>query len=1284
MMLQPRSSAGVPVKGTKSVRWIAACATLLLFSATVSGQVTGGTILGTVTDASGGAVPNAKIKITNGGTNIVSHSTSNADGNFEIPYLIPGSYVVAVEATGFKIFSQTAITLNTDQKYRVDVKLEVGNAQDTVTVMASTDVLQTDSSELSQTIDHRTIQNTPNINENPLVFAMGLAGVVTTGAFLDPNNVNTGDNSRQYFSGFTVNGSRPVSSNIQLDGAANTNGYVNEIAVIPSRDSIAEIKIITNAYSAEYGRAGGGVINITTRGGQNKVHGGLFENVRNAAFNANSFGNNTFGTLSNGRPVRPRPPFTTNLFGGSVSGPIWIPKVYNGHSKTFFFFGYQGLRRSQGQSTYYTVPTALERTGDFSQTVTTANVNGQVLTINRDIYLPLPGTTTVTNPTATTYQLTRQQASSGGVLNKIPSQYLDATALKLYSFFPLPNITPQNPDGSNNYFTNAPTYTRTDQFTFRFDHQISESSKIFFREVTDWTLSNPPNIFSNLAANNNAPTSQFNPSVGMGYNWTISAKSILEFRASMTRINLILIPTGGLDYLNQAGNNPGFSQAEVNANLVAPFPRIQVAPYISMGPAGFSIRNNHSTNYSLTPNFTHIFNKWTVKLGAEYLALYNNFVQPQYPMVFANAANSFTQYCEGTGCPTVAGNVSQGWGAAGFLMGAGDGALAGGQFSTGDPSMALKNPFYAFYSQNDWKANRNLTVNIGLRWEYQGPLTERNNHLSQFDLYSPNLTGTPGVYKFAGMNGNSRGQTNSEWRDFAPRIGFAYRLGQKTVIRSAYGISYDMITGLGSGAQGFGSDGFTSPSYVQIRPSTGVPSNANILVAPFENAFSAGNIKSVPNPANPLLLGNSVTAIIKEDSRVPYVQQWNFTIQRMLPWSMDAQVAYVGTKGTFLSVQQRPLNQVDQIPMATLNSALAAYIATGVNPLTAQVANPFFGTITTSATLKAQTVQQQLLDYPYPAYGGVTKFHDRIGSSAYHALQVTIKHNFTHGFMINGAYTWSKSITDGGSYAAQVQGGVANGSFYWDPQNRRLDRAISSFDTPQRIVLMYNWDLPFGKGKPLFNGTPVASQVLGGWTLAGMTSFSDGFPLGITGGGFGRPNVIGNPVLPKKDQIIGDGHTAITLPDGYNWVEPAGYKLYFNPDAFAMPVISVPRVGFPGQFVTVSNPYYFGDAPRLWNNIRAPGMNNFDLNISRSIPLRSGDRQGASLLIRVDAYNAFNRVQLGAPGTGMGGPDVTTPSRLGMNNSTTFGSIAVSSAQGTISQVANTPRYLQISMRLSW
>ena len=207
-----------------SVRLWAALACCALCGS-VTGQVTSGTILGTVTDPTGGTVPNARIRITNTGTNISSDIKTNADGNFELPYLIAGQYEVAVEASGFKTFRQTDITLETDEKYRVDVKLEVGSASQTVTIAASADVLQTDSSELSQTVDRRTVESLPNINDNPLLFAMTMAGVVTTGAFLDPNNVNTGDNSRQYFSGFTVNGSRPISSNIQLDGAFNTNGY---------------------------------------------------------------------------------------------------------------------------------------------------------------------------------------------------------------------------------------------------------------------------------------------------------------------------------------------------------------------------------------------------------------------------------------------------------------------------------------------------------------------------------------------------------------------------------------------------------------------------------------------------------------------------------------------------------------------------------------------------------------------------------------------------------------------------------------------------------------------------------------------------------------------------------------------------------------------------------------------------------------------------------------------------------------------------------------------------
>ncbi len=1252
-------------------------AILLLAGSILSAQVTTGTILGTVTDPSGGAVAGAKVVITNEDTNVASEPiATNKEGNFELPYLQAGRYQVSVEAPGFKSFLQTNILLNTDQKYRVDIKLNVGTASQSVVISANAQVLQTDSSELSDTVDHRTIENVPNINGNPLLYAMLEAGVVTTGSFLDPQNVNTGDNSRQNYTSFVVNGAQPLSTNVQMDGAMNTSPYGNEIAVVPSREAIGEVRVITNAYSAEYGRAAGGVINFTTKSGTNQIHGSLYENFRNSDLNANSFGNNTFGDGANGKPLRPRAPFNTNQFGGSFSGPVRIPKIYDGRNKTFFFVSYEGLRRVQGASTYYTVPTALERTGDFSQTKSLVTINGVTTAVPVNIYLPFPSTTTTTLVSAGNYQLNRQQAVYNGVANVIPPQYLNPTALKLASLFPLPNITPVNADGTLNYFTNAPTVTHTDQWLVKLDHNFSDTKKAFFRWTTDWTLSNPPNIFAqtNAAANNNGPTTQFNPSFTLGYTWTLSPRDILELRANLTRINLILEPIGGLNYNLQG---LGFAASELVGIPTQAFPEISDGSYPQMGLGSFVLRNNHSSIYSVTPSYTKIVNNWTLKFGAEYDDILYNFTQPyKASLYFSSTAATFSQPCEGTGCPAVPANVVNGSTAANFLMGAADGGLGSGQYTTGDPTEALKNGFWAFYSQNDWKATRNLTINLGARWEFQGPLTDRYNRLSQFNLYGTNETGTAGLYQFSGVGGDPRGQTNSNWKNIAPRVGFAYRVGEKTVIRSAYGISYQMITGVGSGAQGFGSDGFSAPAYVQIRPASGL----DILQSPFNNAYSSGGVTANVNPLNPVLLGQNVTAIIRKDSAIPYTQQWNFTIQRELPFRMLLQTAYVGTKGTHLAIQQEPVNQTDDIPQATLNSAIATYEATGVNPLTTLVTNPFYGVITNNTNLKNATIQQQYLDLPYPAYGSVTRFQDRIGSSSYNALQVTVKRAFDHGFQIMGTYTWAKSIDFGAAYAGQVQTGSTQGSIFWDPNNMALDRSVSAFDQKQRSVISYVWELPFGKGRAFLASTPVVSQVVGGWKVGGITTFSGGFPLGITGTGFGRPNVIADPVLPSQDQIVGNGKTSVTVPTGQTIVVPAGYKLIFNPYAFSAPVLTVPKVGSPGVTVNVADPYYYGDTPRLFDNLRGPGIDNFDMSLSRTFNVR----ERLKLDVRLDAFNAFNRVQPGLPATGFGGPNLTTPGSIGLNTSSTFGMISTSTIQTAVGSNTNVPRYLQISMRLYW
>ncbi|MDE3164828.1 MAG: hypothetical protein KGN36_03405, partial [Acidobacteriota bacterium] len=344
------------------------------------------------------------------------------------------------------------------------------------------------------------------------------------------------------------------------------------------------------------------------------------------------------------------------------------------------------------------------------------------------------------------------------------------------------------------------------------------------------------------------------------------------------------------------------------------------------------------------------------------------------------------------------------------------------------------------------------------------------------------------------------------------------------------------------------------------------------------------------------------------------------------------------------------------------------------------VPNPFYRTITNNTNLKNATIQQYFLSLPYPAYGSVTRFQDRLGSSSYNALQVTAKRTFQHGLQLQGAYTWSKALDYGNAYTGQIQAGSSQGTLFWNPYDRRLDRAVSPWDQTQRVVIAYLWELPFGKGRSLLPNVPVLSQVMGGWQVAGVTTFSSGFPLGIGGTGFGRPNLIADPTLPAQDRIIGDGHTAVALPTGQSYVVPAGYKLMFNPYAFSAPVLNVPQVGNPGATVNVANPYYYGTAPRLFGQLRAPGINNFDMNVSRTF--RLGERM--QLAARMDAFNVFNRVQPGAPVTGFGGPNLTTPGQIGMNTSATFGLLNMQTAQTAINSNSNTPRYLQLSLHLTW
>lgn len=1237
---------------------------LLALSCCLPAQVITGTLLGTVSDPTGSAIPNATVRIRNAGTNVESQLQSDASGNFSAPNLPTGTYAVQVSATGFKTYEETNIAVALDAKVRLDVHMVIGDVSDSVKVEAAAQRLQTDASDLNATVSTQAIESLPNIGRNPLYYVAMVPGVVPRQGFESVTNFAVGDDSRKQFSNFTVNGSRPISSEILLDGAPNTNPAFNEVSVLPSIDSIADYRVITNAYSAEFGRAGGGVVSFGTKSGTNDFHGGLYDNFRNPVLNANSFGNNATGAKKG--------KFNVNDFGGTFSGPVVLPK-YNGRNKTFFFFSYEGIREAEDASAFLTMPTARERQGDFSQSFVQVRnpATGALSVVPRNIYAPFSSTTTVT-PVGTGVRLERQQFQDGGVVNKIPAQFINPTSQKLINLYPLPNITPLNPDGTLNYYDSNSTYNNLDQIIVKLDQYFTPQQHLFFRYTNDWTLSTPRNRFKNTdpQATDQAPTNQFNWSATLGHTWVVSPTSIVELRANLTRINLVLQPSSGLN-ADLAGL--GFSQDMIAAAPSGVFPRIAVGGnYQQIGLGNFVLRDNHSSNYAFSGSYTKIAGKWTYKFGAEYRPIYTNFYQAYVPS-FAFSPNNFTTQCSGPGCPVLPYNVSQGFNLADFLIGNLSGQVGGGQFTTGDPRLALGNAYMGYYTQNDWKVSRTLTINLGLRWEYQGPLTERYNRLSQFDIDAINPTGTRGAYEFSTVNGNGRGQTDPDYRNWAPRVGFAWRAFNKTVIRSAYGISYDQITGVGSGAQGFGTDGFNAPAYQNIRPASGY----DILARPFNNSFSGGGVAIGANPQDPRYLGYSVTALDRHQ-RTPYVQQWNFTIERELFRGSSLQVSYVGSKGTRLTIQQFPIDNANAIAPATLSAARSQLIATGVNPLDALVPNPFYGIAPASnATIGGPTISLLNLSRPYPAYQGITLFQQRFGSSTYHSFQVSFRKGFSNGLEFGGNYVWSKSI-DFGNAISVNSGNTGNGggSSGFTVNNFGLERSVSNSDVPHRAVAFYVYELPFGKGKRWLTNTPVASQALGGWKVSGLTTFSAGLPLSITGGtGFGRPDLVGDPVLPKEYRVYGDGVTPHPLPDGTTIVVPKNRYLYFNPHAFAGRTLTVPVAGKTGTQV-VGDLYWYGTSPRFFSNLRGWGVNNWNISVDRSFAIR----ERIKVAFSAQAVNAFNRKEFADSGIdkGFGGTNLL-PSNgpLGQSTSATFGTI-------DITQTGRTPRYMQLVLRLNF
>jgi hypothetical protein len=921
--------------------------------------------------------------------------------------------------------------------------------------------------------------------------------------------------------GFSANGGRNVSNEVMLDGSPQVVMGYNQPAFVPSPDALQEFKVQTNNLSAEYGRTGGAVVNLVHRSGTSQFHGVLYEFLRNDKFDANGFFNNKNG--------KARPPFRFNQFGFTLGGPLTPSR-----SNTFFFLNYEGVREVDPGSSTFSVPTSKMKAGDFSEVAAT-------------IYDP-----------ATINAAGQRQPFAGNI---IPADRFNPVAVKMLSYYPSPNV----PGIVNNFFSTKPSYGVTNTFTTKIDRRISDRQNLFGRFSWSDFDQNVANHFGNAAS----PNEGFNglrersitvdDSYVMG-KWVLHGNYGYAYSANPRDSKFEGFDLGSL----------GLPASFKSAAQFAIFPRVSPAGEIDLGDDPAWIIGNKFETHTWIGDATKLIGGHTIKLGGTYrLNKVSNF-RPSSP------AGNFT-FNEGWTRQTFNGNVG-GNSVASMLLG-----LMNSGILQQEPSLALQVRYGGAYFQDDWRVNGKLTVNAGLRWDSDRPLTERWNRTSWFDFNAPSplkVAGLPplvGGLVFAGRNGNPRGNKDPDNNNFAPRFGLAYKLSEHLVVRSGFGVFYNPTTGIGPGTGSVGALSFNAVTNVTTTIDGG-----RTPFTTLSNPFAQG-YNQPTNGADGLLtfVGQSINAQFRRD-RVPYSMQWNFNVQYELPGSMLLDVAYAGNAGVKLLAQ----SQLNQVPDQDL--------ALG-DALTRSVANPFFGILPTTSSIGQATVTQAQLLRPYPFLTGLQQTWGSFAHSSYHALQVKFRKRYKAGLQTLVSYTWSKMLDDFSSVAGFL--GQQNPGFT-DNNKRYLDKSLSTVDTPHRLVANFEYDLPFGAGKPMLNRKGVINGVAGGWSINGIASFQSGLPISITAandttnslGGVQRPDRTGAPAGTP-------GSTGDRLNN------------YLNKDAFAVPAR-----------------FTFGTVGRELPDVRNPGLAIFDLSILKRIPIH----EARHLEYRAEFFNIANHVNFAA------------------------------------------------------
>lgn len=1118
---------------------------LFLLAASVAGQSFNASIVGNVLDASGGAVANATISATNKATNARFEATSEADGKYLLANLPPGSYTVEASSAGFKKFVRSGIELAVQQQARLDISLAVGELTESVTVAGDVSTIETTSSTVGKVVSNKAILNLPLNSRNVYSLIYLTPGV--------SGSIGNNYNSMSY----TINGARASMMDTLIDGATASHptvqGY-SGISAFPSVDAIGEFKVLGSTYSAEYGRSAGSVLNVIFKSGTNQFHGSAYEFLRNSVLDANNFFANRNGV--------PLASFKRSQFGGTLGGPII-------KDRTFFMGSYEGLRQRAFTQKTQTVPTELERAGDFSQT---RIANGNLVQIYNP-FSPSPGNTT------------RAQFPN----NQIPTSMINPVAMNVLKYMPLPNAQGNAITNANNWFNAGSGILDIDQYDGKFDHNFTPNQRMFIRVSKRNQDDEPPVLWPSEIGMAEDRINQRNRMYNgvLDHTATLSPTTILSARIAFAR-SLYFYENQGLGFL---ASSLGLPTSVDTAGALPMFPRFTMTNYASLGNS--DNRYNAFMTYTAAASLTKIKGAHTWKFGYEGRMIRVNNRESRNTSGAYGFNQSFTQGPN----PNTSG-ADRGNAIASLLLGTGSGSLIQ-NFKD-----AAANSFYtALYVQDDWRVTNKLTLNLGLRYDLDSPRTERYDRMNYFDPLAPSplASQVPGYgdlkggLVFVNVDGRNRYQYKWDTNNLGPRIGLAYQVNPDTTIRAGYGVIFSPSAQQAHGT--IGPFGFRTET-PWVGTVDGITPNY-LLDNPYPNGFT-----EPPGSSQGLLTqaGANIQAPV-EETLTPYTTQWNFNLQRNLPGQILLEVAYVGTRGFQLSRNDEgglTLNQLDPSHMA-LGSAL--------NQL---VPNPFYGYVN-NGVLANPTVSRAQLLRPYPQFTDIIPLYSSGSSSTYHALQISFNKRFSNGLQFEGSYVKAKAIDNGMSHA--------------DSYNIRSSRALTDYDIAQRFVIGYIYELPFGRGRHFGSDWNTALNLIaGGWQLNGITTYQSGTPLSISAN-----NVAG--IFNSRGNASNNGTSGKLSGDVHKRLDR-----YFDTSVFYVPA-----------------PFTFGNMGPRVGDIRAPGLQNWDISAFKEFPIKEAIR----LQFRAEFLNAFNTVRFSGPQASV--------------NSNQF---------GVISSQANSPRQIQFGLKL--